>query len=114
MIPMCCAAWCAGWAHDPGSRVNEGLAGLRRDGHAQRLCGAFGSDRNGAPWRSLLRSSVCVPGPSRRSDQSDLVGWPRGVFVLETPGTWPVCLARDTSREGDCVFGATGHAAGRN
>jgi len=93
MIPTPCATLCAGCVHDPGSGVNEGLAGVRCDGHAQGVCRSFGAGRDGAPSRSLLWSSVCVPWSSRRSDQSDLVGRSGRVPVLEAPGARPVRVA---------------------
>ncbi len=37
MIPTPCAALCAGCVDDPGSRINEGVAGGRCNGHASAL-----------------------------------------------------------------------------
>jgi hypothetical protein len=39
--------------------------------------GLVGAGRDGSQGGPVLRSSVCVPGSARRSDQSDLVG-PKG------------------------------------
>ena len=46
--PMRCAGLCAGWVDDPGSGIDEGLAGVRRNGHAQGVCRFIGAGRDGA------------------------------------------------------------------
>ena len=50
---MRCARVCAGWVYNPGSGIDEDLAGVRRNGHAQGVRGSFGADRETAKLNGI-------------------------------------------------------------
>ncbi len=51
----------------------------RSNGPAARIHGAERAGADGSERNSILRPCICIPWPSRRSDQNAVVGWRRAV-----------------------------------
>ncbi len=75
---------------------------LRQDPYSGHLFVFRG--RQGDLIKSLPRTAI----------RGDLVGWARGVPVLQAFGTWPVCLAVPGAWQSERHAGPIGDAAGRD
>lgn len=71
----------------------------RRDGHAQEVCWPSRIGEEDSETGSALQPCARIPWQTRRFGQSDPVGWPRCVTVLQPVGTRPVRVAVSGGRQ---------------